>query len=487
MEASARIAKNTTYLTVASIIQKIISFGYFAIVAKTLGDAQLGKYTFALAFSSIFIIFMDFGLGPLLTREGAKDESKLDGFLQEMLSVKFVLMAASLVFMIASIHVADAVFERVDSTDVLLVYIGSVIIIFDTLTFSLFSIFRAVRRLFWEALAIIIYQSTILGVGLFFLYNNFPLPYILGALLAGSVVQFIYLYIIFRLKAHLHFRFKWSWKTTRRILALSAPFAIAGIIFRLNGSVDSIMLKIMAGDSYAGWYGLSFKLVFALTVFPGAFATSYFPAVSTYFKNAKHKLHEAFESGFVYMCILSFPIVAGVAILGDDIILTVWDEAWTASIQALWILIIAVPFIFANYPVGNFLNAVDKQKLNTVNMFIALAVNIVLNSILIPHYTFIGAAIAVVASSIVLVLLGIPWVYRIAPFQIGYLTKKISIIAFAASIMAFVLFFIQHTYPLLISILIGILIYGAALYLLNGITNNDLSSLKKAILRKGSS
>lgn len=484
MGASARIARNTTYLTVASIIQKIISFGYFGFLAKALGEAQLGKYAFALSFTSVFIIFMDFGLGPLLTREGAKDESSLEKHFQELFSIKLVLMAVSLIAMLLSIHGAYFVFDQIDTTDITLVYIGGIIILFDTVTFTLFSYFRALKQLFWEALGIILYQSTILAVGLVFIFKGFPLPVVLAALLVGSAAQCLYLFIVFKKVGKVHFRFQWNWKRVRYILGLSAPFALAGIIFRLNGSADSIMLKLISGDSYAGWYGLSFKLLFALTVLPGAFATSYFPAISTYYKSAKEKMHEVFESGMIYMAVLSFPITAGVAVLGDDIILAVWGEAWAASIQALWVLTIALPFIFANYPVGNFLNAADRQRLNTMNMLVALLVNIGLNMLLIPQYTFVGAGIAAVASSIVLVSLGLPWVYIIAPFRVWHILKKITAVAAAALIMAFVLFFIQHTYPLLVLIPLGAALYGILLILLNGMTVDEIRQIKQAVLKQ---
>jgi O-antigen/teichoic acid export membrane protein len=219
-------------------------------------------------------------------------------------------------------------------------------------------------------------------------------------------------------------------------------------------------------------------------VLPGAFIASYYPVVSTYYKHSKDKLHTVFESAFFYMMILSFPISVGVIVLGDDIIQTVWDDVWRASVQPLWILMLALPFIFFNYPVGNFLNAVDRQKLNTLNMCIALAVNIALNSVLIPLYTFNGAAIAALASSIVLVLLGIPWVYKVAKFDIGYIVKKIILVGLAAGTMGFILFMVQENYHILVLIPLGAIIYAALLLALGAVTPQELSKLKASLLKR---
>lgn len=482
--AAARIARNTTYVTIASMLQKVISFVYFGYLADSIGGEQLGKYSFALAFTSVAIIFMDFGLGPLLTREIAKDEDSLQQQFNQFFSIKLWLMVIVLVVLFPVAFFSDMVFATVDHVDVVLISIGAAIIVFDTLTFTLFSLFRARKQLLWEAIGIVLYQTTILLFGGFALWKNLPLPVVLSALLVGSALQFFYLFIVARIRLQLRFHYTFKWSLAKRLLQLAAPFAIAGIIFRLNGTADQLMLKIMSGDSYAGWYNLAFKLSFALTVLPGAFVTSYYPAVSYYFIHAKDKLHGAFENGIIYMVLLSLPVVAGVAVLGDNIILRIWGIDFEASIQPLWILMTALPFVFLNYPVGNFLNAVNKQKVNTLNMLIALAINVGLNAWLIPLYTFNGAAIASSVSSIVLVLLGLPWVYRIAPFRFGVIFSKTLRIAVAAAVMAGVVYMVELRFSLLVLIAIGAFIYGAAALIFGAVTRAELRSFAQAVLKR---
>ena len=63
------IAKNTSYFTFALILQKVISFTYFAILASHLPPEQLGKYYFAISFTVVVGILLDLGLGNVLMRE----------------------------------------------------------------------------------------------------------------------------------------------------------------------------------------------------------------------------------------------------------------------------------------------------------------------------------------------------------------------------------------------------------------------------------
>jgi multisubunit Na+/H+ antiporter MnhC subunit len=64
------------------------------------------------------------------------------------------------------------------------------------------------------------------------------------------------------------------------------------------------------------------------------------------------------------------------------------------------------------------------------------------------------------------------------------LVKKGAQVAAAAAIMAFVLYFLQERYHLLVLIGLGILVYGVAIFLVNGITREELGKLTGAFRRK---
>ena len=79
-EKKASIAKNTTFYTGALIVQKVLAFVYFSLIARFMGVEDTGKYTFALSFTTMFAIFIDLGLAPVLTREIAKATNQIEEF-----------------------------------------------------------------------------------------------------------------------------------------------------------------------------------------------------------------------------------------------------------------------------------------------------------------------------------------------------------------------------------------------------------------------
>src|SRR3989338_10171951 len=85
---SHSIAKNTAFMTGASIAQKIISFVYFTLIARSIGVEGTGKYFLALSFTTIFVVFVDLGLSNVLVREAAKVRNNIQKYLSTILSVR---------------------------------------------------------------------------------------------------------------------------------------------------------------------------------------------------------------------------------------------------------------------------------------------------------------------------------------------------------------------------------------------------------------
>ncbi len=152
-------------------------------------------------------------------------------------------------------------------------------------------------------------------------------------------------------------------------------------------------------------------------------------------------------------------------------------------------MMISLVFLFVNYPVGNLLNAVNRQLLNTTNMGIALAVNALLNILLIPPFDYRGAAIAVVISTILLVVLGLPHVYKIIHFRIRQLALRAGKMIIATASMTIILwlstFYATEAKSwLLWQVLIGVSSYGLVLLGVRALTISELKQLWRALRQK---
>lgn len=478
------LAQNTFFLTASSALQKVIAFVYYSFLAKGIGPTQTGKYNFALIFTGVFVLLMDFGLGPVLTREGARHEENIQQTFQRVLGLKIILIGISwlLLFLVTSLGLTQ--FKNIDNVDLLLIGLAAMVIVLDTLTFTFFSTFRAFRNLSVESVSILVYQLIIFVGGYIVVSQHWPTPFLVGALMVGSFSNMLFAGILLKCKTRLSFKPIFEWSSFRHLLKLAFPFALAGVFFKLSGSIDGILLKVLSEDRFVGWYSLAYKLSFALTVLPGSFASSFFPVAAAAFESHREQLGHLFEKATLYIMALSIPIAVGIFYLADDIILSVYGPAWEASIDPLRILGASLIFTFWNYPVGNLLNAVNKQALNTTNMGIALLVNITLNVLLIPRFTFIGAALAAGVSSVVLVGLGLPHVKRLTSFSWVPIGKNLFGVVAAASSMGGILILLESLVPWYLLVLISVFVYFSLLLAIGVISLGEIKPMVQRIWKK---
>jgi len=94
------------------------------------------------------------------------------------------------------------------------------------------------------------------------------------------------------------------------------------------------------------------------------------------------------------MLIIGIPIGIGTTLLADSIILLIFGAEYTQSIIALQILIWGVIFAFIAVPFENLFYSANKQSIVTLEVVIGVILNVIMNILLIPKYSLVGASIA---------------------------------------------------------------------------------------------
>jgi O-antigen/teichoic acid export membrane protein len=468
MTKIANIAKNTSYLTIALILQKVISFTYFAILARNLGPESLGKYYFAISFTTIFAILIDLGFINYLTREVAKRQDEAGRLLGNILSVKMILavLTVILVFIFAGLTNSDPLTRN-------LVYISMICMVLDSFTVTFFAVARGFHNLKFESISAVIFQLIVLLTGLVSIHYNWDIRIIMASLVLASLYNIIYSYLILKNKLKIKLKFLYNKSLIKSIFVVSWPFALFAIFQRVYTYLDSVMLSVLAGDYYVGLYQVAFKIIFALQFLPLAFTASLYPAMSSYWHTNRPQLAIAFERALSYLTIISLPIIGGIIFLADKIVL-IFKNNYSEAILPLQIIIVSLFFVFVNFPIGSLLNACDRQRRNTRNMLAVMVASIALNLFLIPHFKVVGASITVLVTNCLMFILGIVVVRKI----IEYHPKK-NIIVFLKSLLAtilmsiFIIYFKSAINIFVLVVLSGI-IYFLAIYLLRAFKKEDI-------------
>jgi len=469
MNTARRISKNMFALTTAELISKILQFVLFVYAARFLGKIDFGKFSFALAFSMIAIIFTDFGINTLLVREIARKRNLVGKYFINAFFTKIVF--SMLTFLIAVFILNIMGYPAITKT---VVYIILLFTIISSFTDLLYSIFRAFERMEFDALVKIIRMVILTSVGLYVLFKGysvviFSFVFFLTELIVFLIALKIGIVKFIKLKLPIDINF------IKQIVKKAFPFGLAIVFGSIYFYIDSVMLSKMKGDIEVGIYSVAYNLVIALLFIPIIYTNAIYPVLSRYYKSSKKKLIFIYKKSFKYMYITGLPISAGLFLLADKIIVFFYTTEYYASIFVLKILAWFVFIKFLNFLTGIILSSIDKQKYRMFIQGSTALFNIILNIILIPPLGFIGAAIATFVTEIFLFI-----------FYYGFVSKYLHIFNFipvlvkpliATLMMAVYIYYINL--DLLLLIPSAALVYVLGLFILKTFDKEDKNLILK--------
>jgi len=474
------LARNTSYFTLALVAQKVISFLYFTFLARTLGPENIGRYVLAISITTIFSILLDVGLAQVLIREVARDQTLAQKYFS--LTVGFKLVASLVVVGLVYLTVNALGYPTLTKE---LVYIACAVMVLDSFVLSAYSTIRGFHTLTWESVGTVGVQATLAVTG--FIVSRFThnLRWFMFALVLAVAANAIYSLSQLGFRFKVKFQPMFNWQGWRKLFIISWPFALAGVLTRIFGYSDSVLLSLLSTERSVGIYSVAYKITFALQFIPTAFAASLFPGFSVYFVTAPQKMADTFMRAIIYLTAIATPVSLGIISLAPEIISTIYPK-FTDAIVPLQILIFSLIFLFITFPVGSLLPACNRQERNTFNLGLAAVANIVFNLWLIPLWGPTGAAIASLLSTTVLLVAGWVVVERLVDYDHKFLFTRLFKILCAGVLMSLLVWLVKPWLNFVLVIPLAALWYLFLLILFKGVTWEELSFFWNIILRKKS-
>jgi O-antigen/teichoic acid export membrane protein len=264
-----------------------------------------------------------------------------------------------------------------------------------------------------------------------------------------------------------------------KIAKYSIPFALTSLFYNVYYSIDIVMITTMVGDYANGIYTSAYKLIYVLSLFYTVYVAVVFPIMSKFFKNEKKLLSVSFEKSVKYLTLITVPIAIFIVFYSNDIITLLFGSKYSAAGSVLEILIWSVCFLFINGACSILLNASHKEFSVTKIYAIAALFNIILNFILIPKYSFIGASIATVLSEILILFLLFYVLSKINQLPNKHLYFDVGKIIIASVILMVVLSIINVS--MWIAIPLSIVVYLITILLLRILDDNDKYIIKEIL------
>jgi O-antigen/teichoic acid export membrane protein len=482
MSTVQRIAKNTTVLMIAQIASYLLAFFYMMYTARYLGAAGFGILSFALAFTGIFAVFGDLGLSTLTTREVARNKSLALKYLANVTLMKVMLAAVTFGLIALTINLMGYPQETIR-----VVYLLGLYVIFAAFIQMFYAFFQAFERMEFQAIGQTLNAALILGGVIFAVKHGFGVVGFASLYVIASVITLGYSFAVMKLKfpdpssASAAKVMEFDWRFWKPAIKEALPFGLSTIFVTVFYWISTVMLSFMKGDAVVGWYNAAYRMVLVFLFIPGAWGSAVFPIMSKFYITSRDSLRFSFEKSFKYLTILGIPIGLGTALLASRIIPLVFGAEYVNSIIALQILVWSSVFIYMSASFGYLFQSLNKQMIQTKILGICMILNVILNLIFIPKYSYIAASATTVATELTSVALHFIWGSKIGyslfnKKSAGIVTKVI----IASALMGI---FIRYFYDLNLLVLIpcAVVLYFVVLYVFRGIDKEDVSLMRRAV------
>jgi len=475
-------SKQIGSVAAAQIVVSILRFAQLPLLTKTNWfDAPLfGTWSLIWVTISLITPLATMGLAMstirFLASEGNPSRIR-DGFF----SVFFTVFASGAIFCLVLILSSDAlaIYILKDINTSYLIKLGSPLIITESLTVVAMVFLRTFRQIKWYSTLLVVKAVTEIALIALLMFLGWGMKGIIIAILCSGITSIvIILYIIIR-----QIGFSWpSFANLRSYLKYGLPLIVNDAIMWIMQFSNRYMIGYFLVDEDVGIYSAACRLANVIYLLPTALRTVLFPTISKSYDEgdiARTKMYLKYS--LKYLMMLLIPAAFGLSVLAAPLIRIVSTAEFSGGS-------VVIPYIaggwivFSFYQVCLYILHLTKRTYWILRLIsISAALNIALNIVLIPLLGILGAAVATLVAYGILGLLTLIISFRYFKFDLGlpFIMKS----AVASGIMTVIIWLLhpQELTLVILSILLGIVIYIAVMLLLKAISRKELMFFKELL------
>jgi O-antigen/teichoic acid export membrane protein len=473
----SRALRNTVLILSARVVSRLIALVTVFATASSLRDARFGVFNTVVTVTALVSpVFLDLGFNILYQREGARQPSEVERYLQNLLSARLILALIALPVLALTLYVLGLI-------DLLVP--GYVLMVLTSYANLLRYTLYALQRLGFEAIAIVLESIVLFALTLFGVLNKQGVAYFLWAYVAMYAFDCIFFSVLLRRLKIARFRWRFEPALLRQWFWMGLPFAVTFVLTTLYWKLDVPLLKLFRTSAEVGWYSLAYKPFEAVLFVPISMLGVVLPVLAVYQRASLDQLRPAVVMFFKALLMLGWPLSIGVVILAHPLA-GLWSGFYPQSIPALQILALAYAFAFVNNAFIGALTALDRQATYAKATGASLLVNLGLNLVLIPRFGYIAASWTTVATEMVLV--GAGWWLTVRHLGRLHLPSASWRPLLAGLVMGVVLypFSTMQGDGVLLVVLLGMAVYAVAVVLLRAMTREEIQFIRSALLGRRS-
>lgn len=450
------------WISLSNVLIKIINFIIILILARLLEPEDFGLFALGTMVVYFFEIFRDLGMGSaLIYKTEDIDKAANSAFFL------FPSIASAFFFIsyITAPFIADFFNEQQLGTIIRVLSLSNVIWSFGSLpSFLLDKNLEFKKQLIRQIFPKIFYGIITIflaywGFGVWSLIIGTLIFWLLSVLFTWSLVDWRPSYKFYK-------------KTAFELLDYGKQVAGSNILIYLITIVDVFILGKILNTTYVGYYSIAMGISGLFTTqITNVIQRVMFPVFSI-IQGDKITLKRGFMATMKYVSAISIPTSFGIFIMAEDLIKVLFGDKWLPAVAALQILCIYGLNRSLLSTIDQLYLAVGEPEVRTKLNLLQLILMSILIYPLTMRYGIFGTSIAVMLPSALIVVLTFKVAGKIIEENFMYIPRSIMPIFVGSLIMVLSIEILHYTVPifspayeLTSSVIIGLFIYVAFLWL----------------------
>ena len=377
------------------MVGKLASIVLYVVMARKLGEADFGVFTFAFALVTLATTVANLGQDTIMTREVARDRRRIRHYFGDALTTKLAIAAPALAvaFGIVALFGGDG-----QTTAVTGVLAAGVLL--DLATSSCFAVFQALERFAAVAAALITQRVLTAVLGVAALAAGASVAAVAVMFVAGSLAALVVAAALLRRylgRDDLEVAPS-RWAT---LVRTALPLGLTGVFATVLFRIDVALLAALDSDEAVGEYGAAYRLFEATLFVSWSLGAATYPVFSRLSRSSEPPVGQVFQGALKLILAATLPLAAAGVMFGDRLAVLAYGESFGEAGDALRILAPTVAFFGISYIAGYLIVAQDRQNVWTVVYGSVAVLNIAANLLLIPAFSLHGAAAVTAGSEVV--------------------------------------------------------------------------------------
>jgi O-antigen/teichoic acid export membrane protein len=373
------------------------------IVVRELSKSDFGRYQFILSLLGIVGFIADLKLSRIVLR----DLMAVDGDAAGEVVGSYVGLRLVIGFVSYAIAMAWVLIGGYPSDIVLGTAVAGLNLVILSAAFGVILLFEA--RLWLSDIAV----SNVLGQAVQFVFTIVVAVAGVASILwfswstvANAIALTLWLVFVthraVRVRVHIQWGRWWIW------LREAAPLALGAALDTIYFRIDIVMLSLLATYTAVATYSVGYKFSDLLGALPLAVVTPALTMMVASWPGDPAAFRRTFRHALIILAVGAVGACVGFVIFAEPLVTLLYQQRYADATDAARLLVVGQGIHFFTLLAFTTLVAAGRNRLYPIAMLVGVVLNIALNIVLIPEYSYLGSGWAtVITEVVVLAVLGI--------------------------------------------------------------------------------